>query len=199
MQKITIAEVKPSDGEKKPTVVTDTTGAKMSGFDTGLKILNAGDVIEAELEVKGKYTNIKSFTIVKKATQAETASISSCRDASIEAQVAAKIGGELLAAGIITPSDQLGHMTLAWSVHKLGSVGAAKQPDKTQGKPGVEELFPEDPIPSTVQELCSWAAGHGKTCTPSWICKELNVKAVTDITDFKQAYETLKTNAGWEA
>ncbi|KKK63713.1 hypothetical protein LCGC14_2991490, partial [marine sediment metagenome] len=69
MQKVTIKEILPSTAENKPTIITDETGAKMSGFLTELKDLNPGDVIEVELQVKGKYTNIIEVKLLEKSTQ----------------------------------------------------------------------------------------------------------------------------------
>lgn len=73
MQKIIVKEVTPSSGENKPTIIVDNTGAKMSGFESGLKDLTPGDTIEAELEIKGKYVNIKSFNLLQKASHQSVA------------------------------------------------------------------------------------------------------------------------------
>jgi len=66
MSKITVKEVKPAEGDNQPTVITDDTGAKMSGFDTALKDVRPGDVIDVELKPKGKYLNIVSFKVLEK-------------------------------------------------------------------------------------------------------------------------------------
>lgn len=52
--------------------------------------------------------------------------------------------------------------------------------------------------PTTLQELLTWCASHGKTFTPSWVCKELNVKAPTEIKDIPNAVATLKKTSGWK-
>ncbi len=67
MQKIRIKEVHPATEERKPTVIVDEKGARMSGFDSGLKNLKPGDLIEAELLVDGKYINIitKSWKLIE--------------------------------------------------------------------------------------------------------------------------------------
>lgn len=65
MQKVRIKEIQPSTEDKKPTVIVDDNGARMSGFDTKLRNLKAGDLIEAELEVKGKYINIKEWKLLE--------------------------------------------------------------------------------------------------------------------------------------
>ena len=67
MSKITIKEIKPAADDKHPTVITDDTGAVMSGFDTALKEVHAGDVLDVELKPKGKYLNIVSFKVLEKA------------------------------------------------------------------------------------------------------------------------------------
>src|SRR3990167_6179245 len=67
MSKITIKEIKPAADDKHPTVITDDTGAVMSGFDTALKEVHAGDVLDVELKPKGKYLYIVSFKVLEKA------------------------------------------------------------------------------------------------------------------------------------
>lgn len=51
--------------------------------------------------------------------------------------------------------------------------------------------------PATLQELLTWVATKGKSYTPSWVCRQLNVKAPTEIKDIKNAYLTLKEKGGW--
>lgn len=66
MSKITVKTVKPAEADNHPTVITDETGATMSGFDSGLKDIQPGDVIDVELKPKGKYLNIVSFKVLEK-------------------------------------------------------------------------------------------------------------------------------------
>jgi len=67
MQKITIKEIQHNEGDNKPFVVITMDGAKMSSFDTKLGDLKPGAVLEVELQVKGKYTNIKEWKLVNAA------------------------------------------------------------------------------------------------------------------------------------
>jgi len=67
MSKITVKEIKPAVDDKHPTVITDDTGAVMSGFDTALKDVHPGDILDVELKPKGKYLNIVSFKVLEKA------------------------------------------------------------------------------------------------------------------------------------
>lgn len=80
-------------------------------------------------------------------------------------------------------------------------------PDKSKPE-GIDEessdIIPdEEPagleIPSTLEQLAAWAVGHGKTFTPSWICRQLSIKALTEIKDIEQAYYEIKEIAGWES
>jgi len=56
---------------------------------------------------------------------------------------------------------------------------------------------PETDKPTTLQELLTWVAGHGKTYSPSWVCRQLNVKAPIEIENIPVAYQMLKEIAGW--
>jgi len=70
MQRITIAKVesKPTKTGNTYTKLTGDKGGVFSGFDVGLSILTPGAVIDAEIEVQGKYANIKSYTVVSNIT-----------------------------------------------------------------------------------------------------------------------------------
>lgn len=46
--------------------------------------------------------------------------------------------------------------------------------------------------PKTIQELMQWAQKKGKAITPSWVCKQLNIQAPTEIQDVHKAYLALK-------
>lgn len=67
MQRITIAKIIPASDKDKPTFITDENGAKFSGFESALAALKKGDVIEAEIEIKGKYNNIKRHSVLVEA------------------------------------------------------------------------------------------------------------------------------------
>jgi hypothetical protein len=201
MAKITIAEIQPSTEEKKPTVIIDDTRAKMSGFDTGLKSLNVGDIIDVDLKPKGSYMNIVKWTLIQKSTippplngntqyKADPDKI-----ASYENTTRAEIIADLWKAEKFTRTDPEVVGLCKW-LRKLDP--NIRVPDlDSKPKDGWDDLNREE-IPHTAQELAQWASSHGKTYTPTWICKELNVKSLTDITDFKNAIATLKENAGWE-
>lgn len=75
---------------------------------------------------------------------------------------------------------------------------------KSSGEKVESSIIPSIPsasseqAPQTVEAFARWAVSHGKTFTPSWICKNLNIKALTEISDFSMAYKTLKEVCGWE-
>lgn len=67
MQKIIVKSVQEKhskDGSKTFYVVTDSKGADLSSFDPEVMVFQPGTVIEAEVEVSGKYTNLKEFKVV---------------------------------------------------------------------------------------------------------------------------------------
>lgn len=102
MQKITISEIYPPTEEKKPTIIVDESGARMSGFDTKLRSLTIGSIIEVELEIKGKYINIKEWKMISEAKEGQPIATTGGRQyqdspektTSIERQVAAKLAFE---------------------------------------------------------------------------------------------------------
>ncbi len=70
MQKITVSSIEVKEGVNArgnwiSTVITGTDKAKVSTFDPRAKSLKAGDIIEGDIEIKGKYANLKDgFKII---------------------------------------------------------------------------------------------------------------------------------------
>jgi hypothetical protein len=68
-----------------------------------------------------------------------------------------------------------------------------------QAEKDIQELYASGKEPTTIKELCEWAAKHGKDKTPSWIEKTLGVKDTGEIVkDIPRAYKGLKEITGWE-
>lgn len=70
MQRIVIKDISfktgtNDKGEWKLTNITGADGAKFGSFDHHAAELKAGDVIEAEIEIKGKNNNVKSFKVLE--------------------------------------------------------------------------------------------------------------------------------------
>ena len=74
MQKIKVAKVsqKPVANGGTMVLVEDDKGARFSGFDKSLQEIKEGDIINAEIQVDGKYNNIKSFELVEHGTLTKT-------------------------------------------------------------------------------------------------------------------------------
>ncbi|KKM27109.1 hypothetical protein LCGC14_1578040 [marine sediment metagenome] len=176
MQMITIKEITPSTAENKPTIIVDDTGAKMSGFDFTLKDLNPGDVIEAELQIKGKYTNILNFNMLKKNTEPikpkeeMTTDMWAEKDritrASIEGQVAMKCYTELVVAKIDNiPDLLLDALTAKIKGFMRESNGNLQELKKEAPHAGGKE---EETVPHNIQAFYNYLAKKGKEYTPSW-------------------------------
>lgn len=185
MQKIFIKEVNPSTAENKPTIIVDDTGAKMSGFDFALKDLNPGDVIEAELQVKGKYTNIISFNMLEKNTEPPqkemTTDMWAEKDkvtrASIERQTAAKIAFEH------TEFDVSKTLWIAEQIYQWISGSSSSKPTESTTSPTKREANgelrdtvkdaphvgdKEETAPHNIQAFFNYLNKQGKAYTPSW-------------------------------
>ena len=69
-QKIKIRNIETKEGDNakghwQNFIITGEDGSKTSTFDTSASVLKEGDTIEAEIEMKGKYANIKSFKVIE--------------------------------------------------------------------------------------------------------------------------------------
>ena len=66
MQNIKVKEINSKSGTNKKGqwtsfIVVAEDGAEFTSFDTKLSGVKSGSILSVELEVKGKYTNIKDF------------------------------------------------------------------------------------------------------------------------------------------
>ncbi len=71
-QKITVKDIITTEGDKdgkhwKKFDVHTTDGVTLSSFDNTVSNLHPGDVAEVEVELKGKYTNLKAFKVLSAA------------------------------------------------------------------------------------------------------------------------------------
>ena len=117
-QLIKIANIAISEGVKKDNTpwkkwtITGEDKTSASTFDSPASSLNVGDTIDAEIELKGKFANIKTFKVVEhgapepeaptlaKVAPAKVAPLAN-RDDAISEAVAVKAVIELLSAKII--------------------------------------------------------------------------------------------------
>ncbi len=212
MQKIIIKEVHPAMEEKKPTIIVTEDGAKMSGFIEGLKSLTPGSIIEAELEVKGKYTNIKSFTFVSKPaeqpapppppptkpTGEQWGEKNKIERASIEAQTAVKAILSMPGLGTIFPfSLPAVDCALAWCSEKIKATMSVKPipPPATKQPPTALDLVREAVKAETGKKQYKTDPASLKTITdmqkavhkdfglqPAQVMTELNVKSWSELT-----------------
>lgn len=67
MQKITVKEVRGplGKGEKKFFAVVDEKGAEFTTFDTKIKDVAVGSILDVELRVEGKYVNITEWKVIE--------------------------------------------------------------------------------------------------------------------------------------
>ncbi len=155
MQRIMVKSVVTKPTKKEGTNITtieDEKGAKMSAFnDTALAQLHAGDVLDVEVVIESKYANITGWKLIESkpqpVLQPALGKEPLSREASIEAQTAAKIGGELLAAKIIEQTHPLGLLTIYWCLSKLSgkpqAPPSAPELGRQPSKPESEPLAPE--------------------------------------------------------
>ncbi len=200
MQKIVVKEVSPSTAENKPTIITDETGAKMSGFLAELKDLNPGDVIEAELQVKGKYTNIIEVKLLEKSTsppastgqksdmsKEDWAKKDRIESRSFETQTAFKGIVELLVAKVIKVEDEAGKKAIDWATKYLSPQDAiASNPNLPDTKP-TEEPEGEWPPLKDLGQLFTRAQTYGISSRD--VCETVKVGKPEEIIDPDEAWK----------
>jgi len=187
-QRITVKSIVTKPTKKEGTNITtieDEKGAKMSAFnDTALAQLHAGDILEVDLAVEGKYTNITAWKLIESkpapvspvvpapiiTTKEDWAEKDRITRLSIEAQVAAKILSELIVAGRLTTDSTSGIALLGWALTRLGAtIPTAIKEVLFPPKAAKEALFPPETskttIPAPSQPV---AAKTGAVPTKGW-------------------------------
>ncbi len=216
MQKITIAEVNPKSTKTGGTfyMITDSKGAKFSGFGSELGTYKAGDIIEADIEVDGKYTNIKASHLVQSGpatlpkdplpAERESYKADPAKIISMERQAAARIAFEF---GINTSPDGIWTMREAlksaeaiyqWIAN--GTMPPATQPkaepDKAPAEtPESKKAFDdiksagtkneELPPMTHIGDLLNWAYKLKPSVSSLEVCKIAGVKDATQITNYQ--------------
>lgn len=131
-QKVTVKEVYPATADKKPTVLVMTDGARMSGFQAGLKNVKPGAVLKIEVEVQGRYINIMEFEEISPGVESpggENHQADPAKAASLEAQKACELVmssyTRLLIAGADVPPrlKELWERSLGWCGAKIPVLG----------------------------------------------------------------------------
>ena len=149
MQIFKIKEIFPSQEDKKPTVIVDESGAKISGFDTKLRNLSIGTEIEVDLVVKGSYNNIKEWKLVKEgpgspatAPQQDQGTIKLQINAQYRIAALAQ-ACTLAAAGKIEPADIKGNADkfYTWLIGRVQVAPKAKLAETTAES--AEEIWQE--------------------------------------------------------
>jgi hypothetical protein len=133
------------------TAIFDAKNTRFSGFHATLHDIQPGDTIDADIEIDGKYNNIVAVKEIIKGTpesQAEAAAVNATNAtverASIEAQVAAKIGADLLVAKVINLNHDLAQATIHWTLQKLGKYCSKEKPLEVVPKPIEDDRLPAD-------------------------------------------------------
>ena len=166
-QKLTIKSVtekKSQDGTKTFWAITDTTGADLSTFDPAVAALKEGDVIEGEVTLNGKHTNLGKFKVISQAASPATSATGEKplvrenpeQRLSIEGQTSAKIISDLWIADKLHETSPEVLLLRGYLQGKLTVMGikpivkAVAQPDakepitQTQAEEDANALFKEN-------------------------------------------------------
>ena len=182
MQKITIKTVTPGLTEKSPTVIVAVDGTKMSGFDKKLNDLLPGSMIEVELEVKGKFNNIKEWKLLQEVKSTPAAAGSSLYTKYTNEQIAVFGTVQLLVAGTIDKESLLGKQVFAWLTGHLPELHITTQPVLPMEKKPVGEVD----LFANVGQLLEWAWKTYKLNSSKTLVL-LGIEDTAQIKDFSEA------------
>jgi len=118
MQQFTIKTITPGKDEKSPTVIMSTDGARMSGFDKKLAALVPGTIIEVELEINGKFNNIKKWHLLQEA-KSPAAPVNEYTSFFTDQQLAFLGAVYLIGTGCVEKESSLGKKTFNWLMSNI--------------------------------------------------------------------------------
>jgi len=197
MQRFTVKNIILPTKEKSPIVIETSDGARMSGFDVKLADIQPGSVIEVELEVKGKFNNIKKWQLVS--GQTPPAAVANTLPAAFPEEQTAVLGAVyLIGRGEVDKESRLGKKTLNWLMaHIPGDEDPAGiKAAKVAPKPPREEAAkpPEAAADDTfknVGQLFDWAF-RTYHLPASQLLKILDVPDTYAIKDFGAARKKIE-------
>ena len=160
MQKITVKSVETKQGKTsgKPFyILTDDKGASYSSFDESVCQLQPGAVIDGEVEISGKYNNLKAWhrsppapmaTVPQPPSAGATPDYAQIQRRSIEEQTAVKSIVELAVAGVIPVGHIALRAALAWLTKRVEPEYHLNQNDYSALEP-IKKVQPivESPMP----------------------------------------------------
>lgn len=220
-QKGIIKEVKEVAQEGKRTffAVKLEDGAEMSTFDAKIKEAQTGDTIEFDAVIKGRYVNLKDGFIITKKTSSVAVLGSQASDtycamsseeiASIEARVAIETIAQLALAPLdnINKESRLGKSVdkaLDWCEAKIDASmkTSVKAPTKStteaKAEPKEHEEKVEGPIDArqfkdagSFLTACAKPRPEGFEYNRSKVCEKLEIKEISEISDFDEAWNKL--------
>jgi len=230
-QKIKVANIEITSGEKDGTkwtriIVVGDDGSKLNTFEPAASSLQAGDIIEGEIEVKGKYTNLKSFKVVEKATIPTTPEVKmngyhrdEGQQISIERQVSAKLAVELLIASkaekaVLTLQTIADGIVMAERFYQWIHNGtlpklSVNAPETSQDKQEEALEKKQEQIPSLspdkakkrveLLQLVMRNKGHGSpTTAEAWVRQQGYTKERIDLEAEKVMAELKEKNPNWK-
>lgn len=190
---------KDHSGTFEKITVTDTSGQSYGSFDPKLKELGPGSVIEAEIEVSGKYKNIgKNWIIVTKAEPVSAASggtqggkqqTAVIDTVSSERQFCLKCACDVIQYTVTSENESNGIEIILGMADQFYAwlKGKRSQPESAQ-KPH-EDIAGDGKVTRTGPELFNYALKHGYTLDQ--IKAKLGVSKPTEIQDVDAAYKLL--------
>ncbi len=142
MQTLTIKSV-----QKKPTradpskffyIVTATDDTEVTTLDPNVLKLLPGTVIEAEIEVKGKYKNLEGFTVTKQGTvepppPEEKRTVPA--DNGREVSMAVSYIKDLMVAFVLPAEHPLSILAMSWCASRITATGIKPDDMFKPGKP----------------------------------------------------------------
>ncbi len=212
MQRIRIASIETREGDTDKGhwvsyILTGEDKTKVSTFDGKASSLKVGDTIEGEIELKGKFTNLKSFKVVGQSVpiQPEPQKASekpirggTDREQSIEQSVAVKAIVELRVANALTDKSPEYQAVLTWCRERLGipSITKPTKPDIAQAEKDSEELWPDGKpktSPQPTKAKSSPVAEKSRVMVSKEVFEIPSGQQTAGFVDLGRLHESLKT------
>lgn len=189
MQKIKVIDIQSKPTTKGGTfyTITDEHDTKYGGFISELSEVRKGDVINADIQVKGKYVNILSFEFIEHTVVLETSKLSIYE--------AAKLTVRLMSSGVISKEEPLGCKVIELCSEAVGAINDLRE----KAKENIERMVQNMKEPANIQNLLIWCQSHGKKYDKTWLLsnQSLTEEELKNPVNIKKAYQEICNNMGW--
>lgn len=191
MQKIKVTDIqsKPTKSGGTFYTLTDEHNTRYGGFISELSEVRKGDVINVDIQVKGKYVNIVSFEFIERGKTTEKLP----ETGKLSIYEAAELTVKMMTCGVIDKKEPLGQKVIELCSEAIGAINDLK----VKAKENLDRMVQNLKEPVNIQNLLTWCQSHGKEYNRSWLLEKYPDVDFTTPEGVKKVFDELCEKMGW--